>query len=208
MNTAALTYNQIDQAARALTRDNSDVSVRSVRDRGVTGGSAQMAEMVKEWKAHTRDLLVQTWALPPEFLTGMQNVIHEIKSRTEDAARSAVDSTIKKCDDLIARADARIAEEERELDDERVRLLTDAEIGRRAMHERDALQVTVKDLEQANIQLVDANGDLLKDVARQASELKESNAGRELLKHDSAVMQGRLDEMHTQLKGHKSHIRS
>lgn len=207
MSNASLTYDQIDQAARALTRDNSDVSVRSVRDRGVTGGSAQMSEMVREWKAHTRDLLVQTWALPPEFLAGMQNVIREIKSRTEDAAKNTVDSTTKKCDELIAGADARLAEKERQLDDERVGLLTDAELGRRAMHERDALQLTVRDVEQANAQLGEANRDLVKDVARQASELKECNAGRDLLKHDGAVMQGRLDEMHTQLKGHKSHIK-
>ena len=207
MSNAALTYDQIDQAARELTRDNSDVSVRSVRHRGVTGGSAQMSDMVREWKAHTRDLLVQTWALPPEFLAGIQNAIHEIKSRTEDAARNAVDATKNKCDELIAMAESRIAEKERRLDDERVGLLTDAELGRRAVGERDALQVKVKNFEQANVQLADENRDLVKDVARQAIELKESTASQELLKHDSAVMQGRLHEMHTQLKSHKSQIK-
>ncbi|MDO8312215.1 MAG: DNA-binding protein, partial [Sideroxyarcus sp.] len=133
MNKASLTFTHVDEAARALTRENSEVSVRTVRDFGVTGGSAQMSDLVRDWKAWTRDLLVQVWDMPPDFLAGMQALIHEIKTRADQSLQKALEATVHKCDELIANADARITEREIFFDGERTRLLADAEIGRRAL---------------------------------------------------------------------------
>jgi len=207
MSKASLTYTHVDEAARALTRENSEVSVRTVRDFGVTGGSAQMSDLVRDWKAWTRDLLVQVWDMPPDFLAGMQALIHEIKTRADQSTKKALETTVHKCDELIANAEARITAREKFFDGERTRLLADAEIGRRAMQERDALQGTVTQVKQANAQLLDVNRDLVRDAERQVNALQECSAARRTLEYDTAEKQGRLNELHTQLKGQKSRLK-